>query len=67
MTQKGVFQRELSKGRPDKELDYYDCPFSTEMKWEDFSKEFLIKLLGMWQDWNMAQALTCIPKSRKHF
>ncbi len=67
MAQKGVFQRELSKGRPDKELDYYDCPFSTEMKWEDFSKEFLIKVLGMWQDWNMAQALTWISEVGKRF
>ena len=61
------WQPEKSKGRPDKELDYYDCPFSTELRWEDFSKEFLIKLLGMWQDWNMAQAFTWIAEVGKRF
>jgi hypothetical protein len=62
-----AWQPEKSKGRPDKELDYYDCPFSTELKWEDFSKEFLIKLLGIWQDWNMTQAFTWISEVGKRF
>jgi hypothetical protein len=41
------------KGRPAEELDYFDCPFSTEVRLEDFSKEFLIKLMTIWQEWYM--------------
>lgn len=40
-----------SRGRPTKEMDYFDCPFSTDVQYEDFSKEFLIKLLRIWIKW----------------
>lgn len=47
------WQPEKSKGRPEKELDYYDCPFSIDIELEDFSKEFLIKLMKIWRSWYM--------------
>jgi len=52
------WQLEKSKGRPEKELDYYDCPFSIDIELEDFSKEFLIKLMKIWRSWYMTMNLT---------
>ena len=46
-----------SKGRPEKELDYYDCPFSIDVELEDFSKEWLIKLMKLWRSWYMTMNL----------
>jgi hypothetical protein len=46
-----------SKGKPAKELDYYDCPYSNDLEYEDFSKEFLIKLLRAGQKWYLSMAL----------
>jgi hypothetical protein len=51
------WQPEKSKGRPEKELDYYDCPFSIDIELEDFSKEFLIKLMKNWRTWYMTMNL----------
>jgi len=51
------WQPEKSKGRPEKELDYYDCPFSIDIELEDFSKEFLIKLMKIWRSWYMTMNL----------
>jgi hypothetical protein len=56
-TKKGVWDEAESKGRPLKELDYYNCPFSTDLELEDFSKEFLIKLMRTWEQWYISMAL----------
>ena len=32
-----------------KELKYYSGPYNHHLKWEDFSKEFLVKLMKSWQ------------------
>ncbi|HUV53158.1 MAG TPA: hypothetical protein VMW64_08830, partial [Dehalococcoidia bacterium] len=32
-----------------KELKDYSGPYKHDLKWEDFSKEFLVKLMKSWQ------------------
>ena len=34
-----------SSGRPTHEMDYFDCPFTLDIELEDFSKEWLIKIM----------------------
>lgn len=51
------WQPEKGRGRPEKELDYYDVPFSTDIELEDFSKEFLCKIARIWAKWYMGLAL----------
>ena len=31
------------------EMDDYSSPFKPDLKWDDFSKDFLIKLMKVWQ------------------
>ena len=63
----GKFVREESKGRPLGELDYYDCPFSTEVELEDFSKDFLIRQMRIWQLWYRSMALIWWAKVGEKF
>jgi len=53
----GIFLREESRGRPKGEMDYFDCPFSNDVDFEDFSREFLVKLLKLWMDWYISMAM----------
>jgi len=53
----GIFLKEESRGRPKGEMDYFDCPFSNDVDFEDFSKEFLIKLLKLWMNWYISMAM----------
>ena len=63
----GKFIEAESKGRPKGELDYYDCPFSTDVELEDFSKEFLIKQMRIWQMWYRSMALCWWAKVGEKF
>lgn len=65
--EKGIWREEESKGRPEKELDYYDCPFSTDIELEDFSKEFLVKLMRIWTNWYIGMALMWWAKVGEKF
>ena len=53
----GIFLQEESRGRPKEEMEYFDCPFSNDVDFEDFSKDFLVKLLKLWMDWYISMAM----------
>ena len=60
----GIFLREESRGRPKEEMDYFDCPFSNDVDFDDFSKEFLVKLLKNWMNWYISMAMIWWTKTR---
>jgi hypothetical protein len=56
-----------SSGRPTHEMDYFDCPFTLDIELEDFSKEFLIKLMHIWTKWYMTMPMLWWEKVREKF
>ena len=71
VTWKGVEAKgvdwKTSSGRPTYEMDYFDCPFSLDLELEDFSKEFLIKLMHIWEKWYMTMPMLWWAKVRERF
>ena len=64
---KGEFLWQESRGRPQGELDYFDCPFSNDVELEDFSKEFLLKLMNLWMKSFQTMAMSWIAEVSKKF